>query len=145
MGPSSNDGLKYTDIAIVKFESGPCCYHLVRGSICILKPLCCVGFENLFSLLEQHGLTAVIGIRTEGLIAASVIPLALTMVLFLGPIAMLLSNERLRMLFHPNYWSQSLTDLIWWRNHVVAPFTEELAFRYVILISCLFSDKEVVI
>ena len=102
-------------------------------------------FDNLFPLLEQHGLTAVIGIRTEGLIAASVIPLALTMVLFLGPIAMLLSNERLRLLFHPNYWSQSLTDLIWWRNHVVAPFTEELAFRYVILILCLFSDEEVVI
>ena len=87
-----------------------------------------------FPLLEQHGLTAVIGIRTEGLIAASVIPLALTMILFLGPIAMLLSNERLRMLFHPSYWSQSLTDLIWWRNHVVAPFTEELAFRYVIIL-----------
>ena len=97
-----------------------------------------VRFDNLFPLLEQHGLTAVIGIRTEGLIAASVIPLALTMVLFLGPIAMLLSNERLRLLFHPNYWSQSLTDLIWWRNHVVAPFTEELAFRYVILFYLYF-------
>ena len=103
---------------------------------CILAA--CVSFDNLFLLLEQHGLTAVIGIRTEGLIAASVIPLALTMVLFLGPIAMLLSNERLRLLFHPNYWSQSLTDLIWWRNHVVAPFTEELAFSYVILFYLYF-------
>ena len=71
-----------------------------------------------------------IGVRTEGLIAASVIPLALTMVLFLGPIVMLVSNERFRWLMHPSYWSQSLTDLVWWRNHVVAPFTEELAFRY---------------
>jgi len=94
---------------------------------CLCPPLVYV-FGNA-KLLEQHGLAAVIGVRTEGLIAASVIPLALTMVLFLGPIAMLVSNERFRWLMHPLYWSQSLTDLVWWRNHVVAPFTEELAFR----------------
>ena len=91
----------------------------------------CTFFSKYFTFVsEKHGLAAVIGVRTEGLIAASVIPLALTMVLFLGPIVMLVSNERFRWLMHPSYWSQSLTDLVWWRNHVVAPFTEELAFRY---------------
>ena len=27
IGPSSNESLEYKDIEIVKFESGPCCYH----------------------------------------------------------------------------------------------------------------------
>ena len=40
IGPSSNEGLKYRDIEIVKFESGPCCYHFFRGTIYIFKPLC---------------------------------------------------------------------------------------------------------
>ena len=39
IGPSSNEVLKYRDIEIVKFESGPCCYHFFRGYIYILKPV----------------------------------------------------------------------------------------------------------
>ena len=27
------------------------------------------------------------------------------------------------------FWRQSLKDWIWWRNHVVAPFSEEFTFR----------------
>ena len=27
------------------------------------------------------------------------------------------------------YWRECLGDLIWWRNHAVAPFTEEYTFR----------------
>ena len=27
------------------------------------------------------------------------------------------------------FWRQSLRDWIWWRNHVVAPFSEEFTFR----------------
>jgi prenyl protein peptidase len=27
------------------------------------------------------------------------------------------------------YWKQCLQDWIWWRNHVVAPFSEEFTFR----------------
>ena len=42
----------------------------------------------------------------------------------------LVTNDRFRWLIHPYYWSQCLKDWIWWRNHVVAPFTEEFAFRY---------------
>ena len=32
IGPSSNESLKYKDIEIVKFESGPCCSHFFRGT-----------------------------------------------------------------------------------------------------------------
>lgn len=81
-------------------------------------------------LLQEHGLASVIGVRWEGLFNGSLVPLGLTVVLFLGPIAMLISNEqRLRWMFHPSYWSHCLKDWVWWRNHVVAPFTEEFAFR----------------
>lgn len=80
-------------------------------------------------LLSSHSLAEVIGIRRPGLEAATVLPLGLTMVLFLGPITMLVTNDRFRWLIHPYYWSQCLKDWIWWRNHVVAPFTEEFAFR----------------
>ena len=82
------------------------------------------------TLLKNHGLATVIGVRQEGILAASVIPLGLTMVLFLGPIAMLVSNERSKWLLHSSYWSQCFKDWVWWRNHIVAPFTEEFAFRY---------------
>ena len=29
----------------------------------------------------------------------------------------------------PMFWRQSAQDWIWWRNHVVAPFSEEFTFR----------------
>ena len=41
-GTFINECLKHRDIEIVKFESGPCCSHLLRGTIYILKPVCSV-------------------------------------------------------------------------------------------------------
>lgn len=29
----------------------------------------------------------------------------------------------------PVFWFNNLRDLIWWRNHVVAPLSEEFTFR----------------
>ena len=81
--------------------------------------------------MASNSLAEVIGIRRPGLEAATILPLGLTMILFLGPIAMLVTNDRFRWLIHPSYWTQCFKDWIWWRNHVVAPFTEEFAFRYV--------------
>lgn len=80
-------------------------------------------------LLEKYTLMDLIGLRTPGLIQASVLPLLLTMILFLGPTAMLLLDERFRVFCVPMFWKQSLQDWIWWRNHVVAPFSEEFTFR----------------
>merc|ERR1711953_719262 len=94
---------------------------------CICPPLVYV-FGNQ-ALLQEHGLAAIIGVRGQGFLAATTVPLALTMVLFLGPICMLVTNERFKWMTHYSYWYQCLTDWIWWRNHVVAPFTEEFAFR----------------
>jgi len=94
---------------------------------CICPPL--VYVFGAPKLLAQNSLAEVIGVRRDGLEAATILPLGLTMILFLGPIAMLVSTERFRWLIHPAYWTQCLKDWIWWRNHVVAPFTEEFAFR----------------
>ena len=88
------------------------------------------------SLLDSaSSLAEVIGIRWAGLAEAIILPLLLTAVLFAGPIVMdyVAHNVRLRLLSMPQYWRMALTDLIWWRNHVVAPFTEEYTFRACIL------------
>ena len=42
IGPSSNEGLNYRDIEIVKYEYGKCCAHFFRGSIYMLEPVCLV-------------------------------------------------------------------------------------------------------
>jgi len=80
-------------------------------------------------LLAQYPLAELIGLRLPGLAQASIFPLLLTMVLFLGPSVMLLCDDRFRVYLVPMFWRQSLRDWIWWRNHVVAPFSEEFTFR----------------
>lgn len=94
---------------------------------CLCPPL--VYFFGNQKLLNEHGLAAIIGVRGPGLLTASILPLGLTMVLFLGPICMLMTTERFKWMTHYSYWHQCSRDWVWWRNHVVAPFTEEFAFR----------------
>jgi len=81
------------------------------------------------SLLEKHTLLEILGFRLPGLIPAAIFPLLLTMILFLGPLTMLLTDSRFRVYCVSMFWKQSLQDWIWWRNHVVAPFSEEFTFR----------------
>jgi len=99
------------------------------------------------ALLSQHPLTEIIGLRWSGLAQASVFPLLLTMVLFLGPTVMLLCDERARVYCVPMFWRQSLRDWIWWRNHVVAPFSEEFTFRACMVPVLLgyYSQKQAII
>jgi len=94
------------------------------------------------TLLAEYSLSEIIGIRWPGLGQALLLPLLLTMVLFLGPSVMLFTEmtgmstavsvsscwERMRInsIF---YWRRSIRDWKWWRNHVVAPFSEEFTFR----------------
>ncbi len=90
-------------------------------------------FASIFGaadLVSRHGVWASVGLRWEGLPAACVVPVGLTVVLFLGPLAVMVHGGAApRMLLRPYYWRHCLSDLIWWRNHVVAPFTEEFTFR----------------
>ena len=45
-------------------------------------------------LLEKYSLAEIIGLRSSGLVLAGLLPLLLTVVLFLGPTAMLLLDVR---------------------------------------------------
>lgn len=77
--------------------------------------------------IMSRGLWAAIGVRSEGLLAAATLPLLLTAALFLGPLAVM-ATSRTHLHLYLN-WRAGLSNLIWWRNHVVAPLTEELTFR----------------
>ncbi len=95
------------------------------ASMLILSP----PFVWLFGRHESDfDLLTTIGVRSDGLLNAVVLPLILTMALFIGPIC---ASGRMRfwLVRQPEYWRNCFSDLIWWRNHVVAPFTEELTFR----------------
>uniref|UniRef100_A0A672QZL7 CAAX prenyl protease 2 n=1 Tax=Sinocyclocheilus grahami TaxID=75366 RepID=A0A672QZL7_SINGR len=75
------------------------------------------------------------GIRLEGLISAIILPLLLTMVLFLGPLIQLAMDcpwgfiDGMKVVVDPCFWTLCLGDMRWLRNQVVAPLTEELVFR----------------
>lgn len=92
----------------------------------------------------------ILGIRIPGLILSTVMSLALTMVLFLGPLCMHLQNVAWKcnsgkitpnsltkclcstnddICLDPSVWLAPFKDLIWWRNYVVAPLSEEFTFR----------------
>lgn len=67
--------------------------------------------------------------KRAGIFESIIYPLLLTMVLFLGPISMQISSNYKRFLTEPCFWKSNLNNLIWWRNHIVAPISEEFTFR----------------
>ena len=80
-------------------------------------------------LLEKQSLSTIIGIRSEGLCNAIFLPLLLTVILFAGPISVSLCTESRKIRTKICGWKSTLSDWIFWRNHIVAPFTEEFTFR----------------
>ncbi|XP_035679008.1 CAAX prenyl protease 2-like isoform X1 [Branchiostoma floridae] len=94
-----------------------------------------------------------LGLQTEGFLLASTLPLLLTMLLFLGPIAMCLTDGTC---YSPitrgmMYIKYRYRDVLWLRNFIVvcaAPFTEEFVFRACmlpLLIPCLGPGLAVVV
>ncbi|CAL7949721.1 unnamed protein product [Xylocopa violacea] len=78
---------------------------------------------------QKETIWELLGLRWPGLIQAIVIPLLLTMILFLGPICVQGFNGFWRLYAEPMYWLGSIRTIIWWRNVVVAPLAEEWTFR----------------
>lgn len=70
-----------------------------------------------------------IGFREDGLIFAFIIPLLLTVLLFLGPVCVHIYNWTLNDYTKRPSLLENLTNIIWLRNHIVAPFSEEFTFR----------------
>uniref|UniRef100_A0A1A8QX45 CAAX prenyl protease 2 n=1 Tax=Nothobranchius rachovii TaxID=451742 RepID=A0A1A8QX45_9TELE len=100
-----------------------------------LSPLFVWAWREFTGVRTNSSLLALMGIRLDGLIPAIVLPLLLTMVLFLGPLMQLAIDcpwtfiDGIRVAFDPSFWMLCLGDMRWLRNQVVAPFTEELVFR----------------
>ncbi|XP_074128767.1 CAAX prenyl protease 2 isoform X1 [Sminthopsis crassicaudata] len=100
-----------------------------------LSPLCVLLWQELTGLQPGISLFTLMGVRLEGIFPAALLPLLLTMILFLGPLMQLsldcpwdLANG-LKVALAPQAWLRCLTDMRWLRNQVIAPLTEELVFR----------------
>ncbi|XP_076606896.1 CAAX prenyl protease 2-like [Chaetodon auriga] len=75
------------------------------------------------------------GVRLESLVPAAILPLLLTMVFYLGPLFhAVVDNPKgftgeLHSALDVQSWKLCVGDVLWLRNQVVAPATEELVFR----------------
>ncbi|XP_053823973.1 CAAX prenyl protease 2 isoform X2 [Vidua chalybeata] len=92
-------------------------------------------WKELTGVKADTPLPALLGLRLEGLLPATLLPLLLTMILFLGPLIQLSMDcpwrwlDGIRVALDPRVWALCLGDVRWLRNQVVAPLTEELVFR----------------
>ncbi|KAH9375981.1 ras converting CAAX endopeptidase Sras [Haemaphysalis longicornis] len=119
----------------------------VFAIICV-SPLFVVFGADLAHFKKNASVPAVMGLRFAGLIQAIVLPLVLTMVLFAGPLVLHYFDGVWSLYLEPRYWYSNLKNLIWLRNHVVAPLSEEFTFRACmlpILVPCLGHRAAVVI
>ncbi|XP_074037091.1 ras converting CAAX endopeptidase Sras isoform X2 [Leptinotarsa decemlineata] len=89
-----------------------------------------IGLDN--ETLEKISFLEILGIKSQGLWRAIFLPLFLTMTLFLGPISMEIWSG-VSKIFKGNKEGKccfpDVTNLIWIRNHVVAPISEEFTYR----------------
>ncbi|KAJ8963282.1 hypothetical protein NQ318_018749 [Aromia moschata] len=93
------------------------------------------------NILEKTPLFEILGLRTQGLCQAIFMPLFLTIILFLGPISMELYSGLSKLYTEEMYWFSNVTNLIWIRNHIAAPFSEEFTYRSCMLPLLLQSLK----
>ncbi|XP_041821440.1 CAAX prenyl protease 2 [Chelmon rostratus] len=100
-----------------------------------LSPVFVWAWREFTGVRTGPSLLALMGMRFDGLIPAIILPLLLTMVLFLGPLMQLAMDcpwsfmDGIRVAFDPWFWMLCFSDMRWLRNQVVAPLTEELVFR----------------
>ncbi|XP_078314941.1 CAAX prenyl protease 2-like [Crassostrea virginica] len=97
--------------------------------ICVIIPILLQCFGTTSNAESAHTFLEWLGIRFSGFVAAVVFPLILTMVLFLGPLTLHYVDGVFRIYLEPRYWTNSLQNLIWIRNHIVAPISEEMIYR----------------
>ncbi|XP_035263396.1 CAAX prenyl protease 2-like isoform X2 [Anguilla anguilla] len=100
-----------------------------------LSPVFVWAWKEVTGVRTGHSLLALMGIRLEGMVPAAILPLLLTMVLFLGPLIQLAIDcpwsfiDGIKVGIDPSFWALCVSDMRWLRNQVVAPLTEELVFR----------------
>ncbi|XP_077313399.1 CAAX prenyl protease 2 isoform X3 [Lithobates pipiens] len=100
-----------------------------------LSPLFLSVWKELTGIKTDAAFLSLMGFRLECILTATVLPLLLTMILFLGPLVQLSMDcpwdflDGLKVAFDPRFWILCITDMRWLRNQVIAPLTEELVFR----------------
>ncbi|XP_033324305.1 ras converting CAAX endopeptidase Sras isoform X1 [Megalopta genalis] len=96
--------------------------------VCLISPTS-LYFGMNEKYFEQATFLELLGIRWAGLIQAIVIPLLLTMILYLGPLCVQGFSGLRRLCTQSMYRIGNIRTLTWWRSQVVAPLTEEWTFR----------------
>ncbi|VDM42168.1 unnamed protein product [Toxocara canis] len=89
------------------------------------------GISITYAVLRRHHAHPfeVMGIHTNGALSAVVIPACLTSVCYLGTWVMTYIDGHIGSLFDLSQWRNNFSSLIWIRDTIMAPLTEELAFR----------------
>jgi prenyl protein peptidase len=106
----------------------------IKNRMCSVAIVCALAPFFVYSLarsddINGHSLWTWLGVNTLPLLGV-VLPLLLTMILFLGPLTLLLVDRGIAELLHEfQDFGSCLRDLKWHRTYVVAPFSEELIFR----------------
>ncbi|XP_055380548.1 CAAX prenyl protease 2 [Condylostylus longicornis] len=95
-------------------------------------------------VLENHNFAELLGLKADGCLLAALVPIGLTGVLFLGPLCVqILNYQGTPNFLSGKYWKEHLRNILWWRNHVVAPLTEEFTFRACMLPLMMQSFKPI--
>ncbi|XP_046631098.1 CAAX prenyl protease 2-like [Daphnia pulicaria] len=96
---------------------------------------------------ESIDLLTLLGLRWNGLLLAIFVPVILTSVLFLGPITSSFFDGSWKDLFSAECWKNNLHDILWIRNQIVAPISEEFTFRACMLPQLLkcYSNSQAVL
>lgn len=88
-----------------------------------------IAYSTPTNKLTTVSIWEMMGFRVGGFFMALVIPFLLTAVLFFGPICSQVMNGVWKIYMEPMYWINNFQDILWLRNHVVAPLSEEFTFR----------------
>uniref|UniRef100_D3TP37 CAAX prenyl protease 2 n=1 Tax=Glossina morsitans morsitans TaxID=37546 RepID=D3TP37_GLOMM len=96
--------------------------------VMLVAPVFLYSFSST-ELMEKVQFNELLGLRWHGLLMAILIPYLLTMLLFLGPLCVELQSESQKMFFDFEFWKSSFKNILWIRNHVMAPLSEEFVFR----------------
>lgn len=86
-------------------------------------------FVLLFLKPDAHTILELMGIRLSGLLPAIVLPLVLTAILFIGPLSAQVVNGEIKAYAQSSYWVYNIQNILWIRNHIIAPLSEEFTFR----------------
>ncbi|XP_037603652.1 CAAX prenyl protease 2-like isoform X1 [Sebastes umbrosus] len=103
--------------------------------VAALSPVVVKAWMHWADVRVDASVWELMGVRLEGVVPAAVLPLLLTMVFYLGPLVHSAMDNtegftgELLSAVDVQSWRLCVGDVVWLRNQVVAPVTEELVFR----------------